>query len=110
MMVNRSPIAALCLGIAVAAAPAAAQSVDPAEGGRLAETVCSACHLVGPGETRGGPNEDAPSFAAIAAMPSTNELSLKVFLRSSHGKMPNIILSPPEIESVVAYILSLAGK
>jgi len=107
-MSHSRAIAALCL--CLAGAPAAAQSIETAEGRRLAETVCSACHRVGPGETEAGPNEDAPSFASIAAMSSTNELALKVFLRTSHGKMPNIILSPSEIESVVAYILSLAGK
>jgi mono/diheme cytochrome c family protein len=43
-------------------------------------------------------------------MPSTNELAIKVFLRSSHPTMPNIILSPEEIDSVAAYIVGLAGK
>jgi mono/diheme cytochrome c family protein len=109
-MMDRRSVAAFWFCIGAAAAPAAAQTVDPTEGARLAETVCSACHLVGPGEMGTGPNEHAPSFAAIAAMPSANELSLKVFLRSSHGKMPNIILSPPEAESVIAYILSLSDK
>jgi len=40
-------------------------------------------------------------------MPSTNELAIKVFLRTSHPTMPNFILSPEEIDSVAAYILSL---
>lgn len=43
-------------------------------------------------------------------MPSTTELSLKVFLRSSHKNMPNFILSPEEIDSVTAYILGLKKK
>jgi hypothetical protein len=43
-------------------------------------------------------------------MPSTNELAIKVFLRSSHPTMPNIILSPEEIDSVATYIVGLAGK
>lgn len=43
-------------------------------------------------------------------MPSTTELSIKVFLRSTHPTMPNIILSPKETNSVAAYIVSLAHK
>lgn len=119
-MVDRRPLAALCfclgaalspcLAAALSRAPAAAQSIEPAEGRRLAENVCNACHQIEPGETEGSPNKDAPSFAAIAGMSSTNELSLKVFLRSSHGKMPNLILSAPETDAVIAYILSLSGK
>lgn len=37
-----------------------------------------------------------------------SELAIKVFLRSSHPTMPNIILSPEEIDSVTAYIRSLS--
>ena len=33
--------------------------------------------------------------------------ALKVFLTSSHPKMPNLILTPEEIADVTAYILSL---
>jgi hypothetical protein len=43
-------------------------------------------------------------------MPSMSELAIKVFLRTSHPTMPNFILSPEEIDSVTAYILSLAQK
>jgi len=40
-------------------------------------------------------------------MPSTTALSLKVFLRSSHNKMPNLIISDPDTDDLIAYILSL---
>jgi hypothetical protein len=43
-------------------------------------------------------------------MPSTTELSLKVFLRSSHRNMPNFILSREEMDSVTWYILGLKKK
>jgi mono/diheme cytochrome c family protein len=36
--------------------------------------------------------------------------TIKVFLRTSHPTMPNFILSPEEIDSVTAYILSFAQK
>jgi hypothetical protein len=33
--------------------------------------------------------------------------ALRVFLTSSHPKMPNLILTPEETADVIAYILSL---
>lgn len=87
-----------------------AESTNPSVGRRLAETVCSACHQVHAASRSPDPNSSAPSFIDISRMPSTNELSIKVFLRSSHPTMPNIILSPEEIDSVTTYILSLAKK
>lgn len=89
---------------------ALAQSADPALGARLAEEHCSSCHAVGANPHVKSPNPDAPSFALVAHMPSTTELSLKVFLRSSHKNMPNFILSHEEIDSVTSYILGLKKK
>ena len=49
-------------------------------------------------------------FAAIANVPSTTAVSLKVFLQTSHKNMPNFILQPEEADNIVAYILSLKRK
>ena len=84
------------------------QSVDPSVGRHLAETVCSTCHQIS--TTSPSPNPAAPSFVDISRMPSMSELAIKVFLRTSHPTMPNFILTPEEIDSVTAYILSLARK
>ncbi len=56
------------------------------------------------------PDPKAPRFLDVAQMPSTTELSIKVFLRSSHRNMPNFILSEEEIDGVAAYILKLKKK
>jgi hypothetical protein len=40
-------------------------------------------------------------------MPSTTELSLKVFLQSNHRSMPNLMLTPEQSGDIVNYILSL---
>ncbi|HUB63262.1 MAG TPA: c-type cytochrome [Methylocella sp.] len=85
---------------------ASPQSVDPTVGRHLAETVCSACHQIS-ATSPPGMNPAAPSFVDISRIP---ELAIKVFLRTSHPTMPNFILSPEEIDSVTAYILSLAKK
>ena len=87
--------------------PAGAQSADPRIGRHLVETNCSACHQIESGGSLRRPL--APSMMDISRMPSTTELSIKVFLRTSHKNMPNIILSPEEIDSVAAYIVGLKG-
>jgi mono/diheme cytochrome c family protein len=74
-------------------------------GHRLAEAWCKDCHAIEAATmgTRGGP----PDFVAIANRPSTTELSLKVFFKTSHGRMPNIIIAPEQADDLANYILSL---
>jgi hypothetical protein len=43
----------------------------------------------------------------VANMPSTTALSLRVFLRSNHNKMPNLMISNAETSDLIAYILNL---
>jgi cytochrome c len=75
---------------------------------RLAEAWCKECHAI---DTRtAGAAGVAPDFVAIANQPSTTELSLKVFLRSSHRNMPNLILSPEQADILASYILDLKRK
>lgn len=94
----------------LAAAPAWAQEVgDPRAGRRMSETWCANCHRIAP-DGPGPANDAAPAFAAIAAMPSTTELSLRAFLQSSHRNMPNYQLSLDQTDNVVAYILSLRRR
>ncbi|WP_442755578.1 c-type cytochrome [Methylocystis sp. JAN1] len=93
-----------------AVAPALAQGPDPAVGRRLAEETCASCHAVGAEPDAKSPDSKAPRFLDVAKMPSTTELSLKVFLRSSHRNMPNFLLSPEETDGVAAYILGLKKK
>lgn len=77
------------------------QSGDPAAGERLAAANCAQCH------SPAGMHSRAPPFATIAAMPSTTEASLTVFLQTPHASMPNLILSVAERNDLIAYILSL---
>lgn len=80
--------------------------VDSASNGRrLAEAWCSECHSFGAGSPR--KSDRAPDFASVANRTSTTELSLKVFLRSTHPSMPNIIIAPEQADDLVQFILSL---
>lgn len=74
-------------------------------GHRLAEAWCKDCHAIeaSTAGTKGAP----PDFAAIANRPSTTALSLKVFFKTSHRRMPNLIIAPDQADDLTNYILSL---
>jgi mono/diheme cytochrome c family protein len=76
-----------------------------AAGHKLAEAWCRACHTID--ATTAGTQSSAPDFVALANMPSTTELSVKVFMQSSHRNMPNLVLTPEQTNDLASYILSL---
>ena len=86
-----------------------AQTGIPSEGRVIAVTICSECHSI---ERNGAAskNEAAPAFSAIAGMASATRLSLRVFLRSPHATMPNIILNDSELDAIIDYILGLRSN
>lgn len=87
-------------------ASAATLSEDSvAAGHRLADAWCKECHTIE--ATPALPAAAAPDFADIAGRPSTTALSLKVFLRTNHPSMPNIVIAPDQADDLVNYILSL---
>lgn len=89
--------------------PALAQAPAPAlagEGQRLAHQWCANCHAVAPG-LRPPAGDAAASFPAIAALTSTTDTSLRVFLQNPHANMPDYQLSRAQTDALVAYILSL---
>ena len=91
--------------------PLLAQTLDIggiASGRKVAATICANCHEISP--TNYPTTVIGPKFDDIANLPSTTALSLKVFLRSSHNRMPNFILSNDDTDDVIAYILSLKRK
>lgn len=98
--------------------PARAQPLggDPASGRQIATAQCSSCHRVLPmlfpdkGDSSSADKDAPPSFQSIADLPSTTGLALNVFLHSNHKNMPDIILSKPEADDIIAYILSLKKK
>ncbi|MBR0844406.1 cytochrome c [Bradyrhizobium liaoningense] len=79
-----------------------------AQGHRLAQAWCQPCHAVEPHTE--GLFDEAPSFQAIADRHGTTALSLKVFWRTSHQNMPNLVISPEQADALSAYILSLRGN
>jgi mono/diheme cytochrome c family protein len=90
-------------------APALAQDVGRPQAGRIiAQNNCAQCHAVQKGESR-SPNNNAPAFDTIAAVPGMTAIALTVALRTPHRTMPNIVLQDDETRDIIAYILSLGS-
>jgi mono/diheme cytochrome c family protein len=100
----RFAIFAVLLG----ALPALAEAPlgDAYAGRNLARSVCAVCHFVEVEDT-GDSWADAPAFQDVADDPAITAISLRVFLRSSHDNMPNLMLTEVETDDIVSYILSL---
>lgn len=104
---------AATLAASLAGAPpagAAANGAPTASGAHLAKTVCATCHAIDADRSKHSPDPQAPRFVDVAVMPSTTELAIKVFLRSPHKNMPNLLLNESEIDAIAAYILDLRNK
>ena len=94
---------------ALGAVAAGGRRVDVDNGHELARAWCRSCHGVEPHDAV-GPYADVPTFTAVARMRSTTSASLRVFLTTPHGDMPDIRLKPDQIDEIVAYILSLNDR
>lgn len=90
------------------AAGATLAETSPSEGHRLAKAWCVSCHAV-ESHVLEMPNEP-PSFQAIANQPGITPLALKVFFRTSHKDMPNLVIGPDEGDALANYILSLKSR
>ena len=106
MSICRLAFSALLFTLAQPAAVTARDLGDVSAGYDLARQVCSTCHRVEKGET-GEKHPDVSAFQTIADNPAKTALGLRVFLKSQHRNMPDLILSETEIDSLIAYIESL---
>ncbi|WP_300257337.1 cytochrome c [Bradyrhizobium sp.] len=96
----------LIAALLLAAGNDIARAADSVSAGlRLADAWCRACHAIEP--HMAAVSDQAPSFWAVANRHGTTALSLKVFLRTSHQNMPNLVVSPEEADDLADYILSL---
>jgi mono/diheme cytochrome c family protein len=93
--------------LALMAVSAHAQDANVAAGHAFAREACSACHVVEPEQQKPRLVVIGPAFRDIANTRGMTATALRVFLTTSHPKMPNLILTPEEIAGVSAYILSL---
>ena len=96
--------------LALTAASAHAQDGDAAAGHAFARQACNACHVVEAEQQEPRLIVIGPAFRDIANTRGMTAMALRVFLTTSHPKMPNLILTPEEIANVSAYILSLRDR
>ncbi len=106
MKIYSLPVPALLLALSLPAAATARDLGDFGAGYDLARGVCATCHRVEKGDTS-EKHIDVAAFQTIADSPAKTALGLRVFLKSPHRNMPDLILSETEIDSVIAYIQSL---
>lgn len=107
-MLMKSLCSFLCASALLASAPAWAEGLvgDPERGRLLAEEACILCHTVAPGD-RTYTLIGAPPFQAVADDPAVTNVSLRVFLQTPHETMPDLVLTAPETDDIVAYILGM---
>ena len=79
---------------------------DISQGQALARNVCAECHRVEKGQAS-RKLSPALAFQEIADKPARTRLSLRVFLKTPHRNMPNLVLTETDIDNVIAYIHSL---
>jgi len=89
---------------------AQAQEGDAAAGHAFARESCDACHMVEAEQRAPRRIVIGPAFRDIANTSGITATALRVFLTTSHPKMPNLILKPEEMADVIAYILSLRER
>jgi mono/diheme cytochrome c family protein len=103
--------ATLAAALAATALSAHAQDGDIAAGHSFAREACSACHVVDAQQHRPPWRIFiGPAFGNIANTRGMTATTLRMFLTTSHPKMPNPIVTPEQMADVIAYILSLHSE
>jgi mono/diheme cytochrome c family protein len=95
----------MILSIVTAVVTQHAVAADAANGERLAERWCAACHVVSSAQREA--NADAPPFEEVAKRSGFSESGMVRFLLDPHAKMPNMNLSRTEAADIAAYISRL---
>jgi mono/diheme cytochrome c family protein len=96
--------------LVMTAVSAHAQDGDISAGHDFAREACNACHVVEAEQRKPRRIVIGPAFRDIANTRGMTATALRVFLTTSHPKMPNLILTPEEIADVTSYILSLRDR
>lgn len=98
-------LASLALAASLTAAFADDQP-SPEAGLKIAQTLCQNCHLV-PGASGNTVTVGIPSLSGIANKPGQTGRAIEAVLIAPHAPMPDMKLSMPEIQDIIAYLDSL---
>lgn len=97
------------LGLILILTPAA-QAANPDRGRAVARENCGRCHAIG--RVSPSPHKDAPPFRYIARQgnPAYLEEALAEGIVVGHKDMPEIRLTPREIDDFIAYLRRLRRR
>jgi cytochrome c551/c552 len=111
--IARTLITSLTLSSLSLSAQAVSNGVTSGMGHDLAQTLCSSCHLIEPGQKNPPDHVGGPSFQAVADRPNITAAKLRDHLKNTHTNaiiplsMPNPALSQDELNKIIDYILSM---
>ena len=98
---------ALVSFVVAGSCPVSAQEIgDAVKGAAYAEAQCAECHALAHNADR-SPVADAPPFRAIANTSGMTRTALKVFFRTPHPTMPNLLIPADQQDNLIAYIMGL---
>ena len=97
--------AAILLSLVLAVATARPTRADASRGSQLARQWCASCHVIDSSQARAIP-QGPPSFKTVAHSGMTAD-QLRAFLSHPHGAMPDLALTPAEIDDLIGYIDTL---
>ncbi len=80
---------------------------DAARGAALARVWCADCHVV---DNSSNGKDTAPPLPEIAQHGAPHQIEARAFLMAPHPPMPNFDLARQQIDDIVAYLNSLAGR
>jgi len=103
-MMRRIVLAHLAIALALLGTTAVARGQDTANGRRLAERWCAACHAIDTAPIR---FHRAPPLAAIAARQDVSAEMITSFLLLPHATMPNLPLSRQDAADIAAFIMEM---
>jgi mono/diheme cytochrome c family protein len=117
MSIGHRTVAGLAIAFLVAAATGGAlgQAKPPTyaqlvkEGTVLAERLCSTCHVM-EGVSSGAASAGVPSMRGLANLAGQTAQRIRNVLINPHPPMPDVRLSNPEIDRLLAYIDSLRAE
>jgi len=106
-------ILSMAFGVMSISAGAAPSKISSGMGHDLAQTMCTSCHLIEPGQKNPPDHVGGPSFQTIADRPDTTAAKLREHLRTTHTNamiplaMPNPQLSRDQLNKIIDYLLTL---
>lgn len=103
----RNGVIALGMVFVLTGAATASSAADATQGLALARSLCSSCHIVGPGEAPRVVNADIPSFMAVAAKEGQTKDRIMASVLNPHPVMPQVQLTNRELDAIATYIMSL---